>query len=307
MARTRRSSAAAIVLAVVVVATAAAGLVDTRPADDASGAGVGVGNGSGIGTGNGSAIGFAGESGELAGFPVWVVRGGLALFMQLSIGILFVTVAVLVLTRSFEELRRLATDAAMRTLGLALFLGGLVLFTIAIGQLFGEGGGGLLGSATGPPTAGSGARGADRLVGPGLPANLLVVAGLVVVGLVLVLTSEEESASTPTLPTGSDVEPAHEKRPQTFLFHGSPADVAPTNDVYRAWATLASEVAVTESTTPGEVAREATDAGYDADAVDELTALFLEARYGSEPPDRATERRATELSEHLVDAGPDET
>jgi hypothetical protein len=69
----------------------------------------------------------------------------------------------------------------------------------------------------------------------------------------------------------------------------SDADV--DNEVYRAWAEMASSLDVErpESSTPGEFAAAAVDAGMDRADVDELTRLFEEVRYGDE---RATGARA---------------
>jgi hypothetical protein len=69
----------------------------------------------------------------------------------------------------------------------------------------------------------------------------------------------------------------------------SNADVG--NEVYRAWAEMTSSLDVRrpESSTPGEFAAAAVDAGMDRADVDELTRLFEEVRYGDE---RATEARA---------------
>lgn len=69
----------------------------------------------------------------------------------------------------------------------------------------------------------------------------------------------------------------------------SDADVG--NQVYRAWVEMTAYLDVDrpDSSTPGEFAAAAVDAGMDPDDVDELTRLFERVRYGDE---RATDARA---------------
>lgn len=66
------------------------------------------------------------------------------------------------------------------------------------------------------------------------------------------------------------------------------------NEVYRAWTELTRllEVSSPATSTPGEFADAAVDAGLDPDDVAELTALFEAVRYGDAPPTPGRERRA---------------
>lgn len=105
--------------------------------------------------------------------------------------------------------------------------------------------------------------------------------------------SGEERPATDE-PTPSATGPA-----ATGRHEGEPPDrtsgaIAPANGVYRAWAALADRVGVTTpaSVTPREVADRAIDAGYDREAVETLTSVFTQVRYGSAPPTEERERRA---------------
>lgn len=68
------------------------------------------------------------------------------------------------------------------------------------------------------------------------------------------------------------------------------------NEVYRAWAEMTEPLSVEhpESSTPGEFAEAAIDAGMDPGDVDRLTALFAEVRYGGADPTPEREAAAVE-------------
>ncbi|RJS95802.1 DUF4129 domain-containing protein, partial [Halococcus sp. IIIV-5B] len=72
-------------------------------------------------------------------------------------------------------------------------------------------------------------------------------------------------------------------------------DAGLENGVYRAWREMTDhlDVARPESSTPGEFARAATEAGMRGRDVDELTDLFTRVRYGDERVTDERERRAT--------------
>lgn len=71
-------------------------------------------------------------------------------------------------------------------------------------------------------------------------------------------------------------------------------DEAGENEVYRAWRELTAllDVESPETSTPGEFARAAVDAGLGREDVDELTRLFEDVRYGDREPSEAYEERA---------------
>lgn len=79
------------------------------------------------------------------------------------------------------------------------------------------------------------------------------------------------------------------------------------NGVYRAWAKMAGALDVDspETSTPGEFADAALEAGLDADDVDELTALFEAVRYGTTRATPAQEQRAREALGRIEQAHSD--
>lgn len=76
-------------------------------------------------------------------------------------------------------------------------------------------------------------------------------------------------------------------------------DAPITNDVYRAWQAMTAQLPVTdpETTTPREFAAIATDAGFDPDAVETVTTLFEQVRYGT---DTITEAEAETVANILT-------
>lgn len=76
--------------------------------------------------------------------------------------------------------------------------------------------------------------------------------------------------------------------------------VPATNDIYRTWAALCRAVPVDPAgQTPAQVAEAAVAAGYEADAVAELTDAFCAVRYGGAAPTTERERRAGALARQL--------
>ncbi|NUC71844.1 DUF4129 domain-containing protein [Haloterrigena sp. SYSU A558-1] len=69
------------------------------------------------------------------------------------------------------------------------------------------------------------------------------------------------------------------------------------NDVYRAWREMTEPLSVDrpDSSTPGEFAAAARDAGLDPSHVDELRTMFEDVRYGDRSVTDDRERRAVEL------------
>lgn len=75
------------------------------------------------------------------------------------------------------------------------------------------------------------------------------------------------------------------------------ADDGFENEVYRAWQEMTASLDVDrpESSTPGEFADAAVEAGMAPEDVEELTSLFEAVRYGGRGPTQERERRAREL------------
>lgn len=81
------------------------------------------------------------------------------------------------------------------------------------------------------------------------------------------------------------------------------------NEVYEAWVRMTRQLDGPDpaTSTPGEFAAAAADAGMDRQDVEALTQLFEEVRYGDEPVTETRARRAQELFERIgTEYGPDE-
>jgi hypothetical protein len=148
---------------------------------------------------------------------------------------------------------------------------------------------------------------------------LLLVVGLLGVVAVLVLTGdhdqlaaeaddadEEETGEVPDR-RGSDVA-------AVAAAAGRAADRiegegAFGNEVYRAWAEMTDplEVDHPESSTPGEFAAAAVDAGMAGDDVDRLTDLFAEVRYGGQDPTPEREQAAVDTLRRIEAAYGEDT
>lgn len=166
------------------------------------------------------------------------------------------------------------------------------------------GGGGPLGAvnqSTPEPSAGPG--------GTGL-AGLAVVGAVGLAGAGLLWLRLRTPTDTPD--GGSD-EDAAETRDAVAATAGAAAERLAAGDrpvdnvVYGAWRemTAALDVGASASTTPGEFAAAAVDAGFDPDAVAELTDVFETVRYGDDPPAAYADRAqgALERIEATADGG----
>jgi hypothetical protein len=149
--------------------------------------------------------------------------------------------------------------------------------------------------------------GGEALAPPSLLSQFLLVAvfGLLAVVAVLVLTGDHDQ----TVADGADGEGEDEA--------ADPADVAAVgeaagraadrieetddgesfeNEVYRAWAEMTDSLTVDhpESSTPGEFAAAAVEAGMDREDVERLTRLFADVRYGGAEATAGREQAAVE-------------
>lgn len=303
MDRERATTALVILLAVVVVGTAAAGLADQERASDERSAGLGAGSNTGVGSGNGTGFGvnssLAGPELAIPGFVVQIVFGGV---IASSVVFSVLYVGALLLTGELTALREQLTDALVTMLGLLLLFAGLVLLLWVLGQLFGNGGGGALGGAASSASGPGGSAAGSDLDSPGLPSVVVVAGAVLFVGLVLLMSRRGSGESSTPEPPDVDVDASMTPdRGWEYLFLGDAGDEDPENEVYRVWDELARDVGAAGVHTPAEVGRDAVAAGYDADAVGELTALFREVRYGDAPVDGGRERRARELTARLWD------
>ncbi|WP_458188594.1 DUF4129 domain-containing protein [Haladaptatus sp. NG-WS-4] len=147
------------------------------------------------------------------------------------------------------------------------------------------------------PAGGSGGAGdgAATVLSPSLA--LFVVLGIALVGAVVLLV-KSSSGNDPDLPE-DDVPTTEEDIAAVGRAAGEAADriesdASVENEVYRAWHEMTHHLDVPspESSTPGEFAAAAVDAGMNADDVSELTTTFEAVRYGGEDPTGDRERRA---------------
>lgn len=147
------------------------------------------------------------------------------------------------------------------------------------------------GNATG--TGGSGVPGTDP------PIVLLLVVALVVVALVVVLVRTTGDHDPPSEEVEDRTEDDEVVLADVGHAAGDAADRIESgpsfeNEVYRAWREMTShlDVAHPRTSTPGEFARAATEAGMEPAHVAALTDLFREVRYGGAEPTAEREERA---------------
>lgn len=133
-------------------------------------------------------------------------------------------------------------------------------------------------------------------------ALFLLVVAVAVIGSLLVLLAtrgDDDASATDAGDSGMDAsdEPDLQELARTA---GEAADRIETaeanNEVYRAWREMTAVLDVERpaSSTPGEFAAAAIDAGVDPEPVDRLTAVFEEVRYGDSEPTDERERAAVE-------------
>lgn len=146
---------------------------------------------------------------------------------------------------------------------------------------------------------------------------LLIVAaiGLLVIGVV-VLRDDVPDQSSSVLAEGED--DAAEDRVELARIAGEtaqrledriPEDEALENEIYRAWLEMTEQLDVDdpETSTPGEFASEAIDAGMTPSDVHELTELFESVRYGDRTPTSIQEQEAIELLSRIEESYGDGT
>lgn len=310
MATVKRRFALAALLAVLVVATAAAGVDGTgdggpAEADGGRSSGIGIGSDTGIGVGDDNGTGISTgdtEGGNLV--PEFLVEHLISIVIVLSVSVPVVYAAVIVWQDGIGRLVSLLTYTVQRLVTATLVIVGVIVALYFLLQLLGDGGGGLAG--TNPTTSGifGDPSGSATISVPSLPASLLVVAALVAIS-VLVLFSDRastDSSIAAALSGGSrrTKQVVHDGADNRVRSRATFDDVEATNDVYRAWRDLSRAVGVTDQAhTPREVARRATERGFDEDAVDELTTVFREVRYSSHSPTAEQERQARAAAERL--------
>ena len=183
-----------------------------------------------------------------------------------------------------------------------------ILVVIGIIMLLGGGGApgsggepGFPGEGTagpGPPGSGDGVSD-DADSSSSLPLGLLAVVGIVLAGAALLVWQVRDGGADPEV-----VDEAADDGAAAAVGRaaGRAADRiedadSVDNEVYRAWREMTDPLDVEdpETSTPGEFATAAVDAGLERSDVDELTRLFEEVRYGDAPPDEYEDRAGVVL------------
>jgi hypothetical protein len=186
----------------------------------------------------------------------------------------------------------------------------LAALSLAVGDTaFGTGSGGLVGDDR-PELPGGGADAAPQVTADPSLALAVVVGSVLVVASAVVVRSTGEGFDDGPGPSTSEEEVDPDPAAAVGATAGRAADRieddAPvSNAVYRAWREMTDhlDVAAPESSTPGEFAEAAVEAGMDPEAIRELTALFEATRYGDAAPTEDRERRAVAALRRIGRAG----
>lgn len=125
---------------------------------------------------------------------------------------------------------------------------------------------------------------------------LLIVLGLALVGAVVALfrTATSDSGDPPGGPGDGSTNAAAVGRAAGRAADRLEAEADVDNEVYRTWQEMTELLDVDDprTSTPGEFAAAAVEAGLGPDDVGELTRLFEDVRYGDHQPSDEHERRA---------------
>lgn len=289
-----------VVLGVVGLSASAASIGDSQ---DTRSVGTGTTDSEGVGEGDGEGMGGGPlpSIGSAAGTenPDLAALGQLLGVVALLLVVVPLLISLVVYGReAVVEFVRSALQTTTGVLASVLYLG-VVIYLLSF--LDGEGAAKRVSGAL--EGGGSGSSFGPALSAPSGDIPLVVVAlgGLVV--LVAVAVYALRSTSSPSLDS-PDTEPVADERvveldsareaPDGRTDDAGFADADASNPVYRAWREMAeaADGASLRTHTPGEVARQAVDAGMDRDAVRTLTELFDRARYGRSGVDEESARRA---------------
>ncbi|MFB6253316.1 MAG: DUF4129 domain-containing protein, partial [Halobacteriaceae archaeon] len=148
---------------------------------------------------------------------------------------------------------------------------------------------------------------------------ILVIFGIFIVGALAYVHFSSQSETQVVDPTTSQEESFEEEQSMVALdavgeAAGEAADRIEEagnvdNEVYRAWKEMTSllDIEDPETSTPGEFAIAAINAGMDRDHVETLTSLFEDVRYGGVDPTESDEQRAIEALREIEESYSDET
>lgn len=283
-------------LCVLAIALAAATL--NTAVTDESGGGIGFGDSgsAGMSDTNGSEGHLLNGSEQGASVPIDFPCYPVLNTFPAILGI--VAVFLLVVALAWRRLGPLGAFAVIGPVGVPALLLHALLTACAAPPM--SGGGFLPGGQNNSslPMGGSGGlgEGTSTVLTPSFA--LLVILGVALVGalFLLVRTSAGSELEDP------DDEGAYGNEPDVAAVGRAAGEAADRiessesveNEVYRAWREMTThlDVPAPQSSTPGEFADSATDAGMAREDVTELTNLFEEVRYGGESPTGERERRA---------------
>ena len=158
-----------------------------------------------------------------------------------------------------------------------------------------------------PFLSGGGAGAVSGTVVSAPSAVVFVLAGIALVGIVVVLLAGRGDDTVGT----DDPEPASTADPDVSAVARAAgraadriaADAAVDNEVFRAWGAMtdALDIESPETVTPAAFQAAAVDAGMAPDDVAELRRLFEEVRYGGQTPSDERERRAMSALRRIED------
>jgi hypothetical protein len=288
--RERLVPLAVALLAVLALAVGAATLDDAS-----SGRSVGTGDGPGVAE-EGSEMDFGApppaEDAETSIVPPWLVRLLIALYFVAGVAAL----VAWVWRDGLDAVKTVAAFVFVAT-GVAVLLYALDLNpNLSVGQ----GRGGILGDVRPSLPSGGGGGGASDVaqVTTDPSAVLVAVVAIVLVGAVAVVlrsaSADEDDLSTDPDPEDPDpsVRAVGDAAGRAADRIDASGDV--DNAVYRAWREMTDPLDLPrETSTPGEFAAAAVDAGMRREDVSELTRLFETTRYGGVAVDADREERAT--------------
>ncbi|WP_363467548.1 DUF4129 domain-containing protein [Halogeometricum borinquense] len=294
MDRHAARTVALAVLAVLALGMAAA-TIDTAVTGGSGGGGLGTGASTGIGPSDEGDVGPSDTEGggmTFGSFCLPILTEPLV-----QAGLLLVFVGLLLLT--YYDTRSLLP---VFVIGITFGLPGYVFWALltscraldlggsSIGASNGsfslpQGGGGLPGSGDGPvaaPTA--------------IFGFILVLALVGAVALLFFSTGDDDAAVDPetAYEEDDDVDIRDIGRAAGAAADRIEDDADVDNEVYRAWSEMTSllDIPNPQTSTPGEFASAAVDAGMTREDVDELTHLFEEVRYGGQSATTDREERA---------------
>lgn len=291
MNRERLSSLVIAVLAVLALAVGAA-VIDTPTRTAGTGGGSGGGSGGALGEGSTFSLGQPpADPPTLGDSPEIIYR------------LLIVALVVAFLVALYFQRNEIGLDD-LRNVAVAVVILGVfsAIFYYILRSFFGNGNssgqrGSVGRNASAVPGGGTGGASDTALqpVSTNLPLIALVVGFVLVVGVLLALRSKSEDE-----PTDGESEPSDTTTMEGVgRAAGRAADritgeTTVENEVYRAWHEMTTQLEMEnpDSSTPGEFARAATDAGMSRRDVDELTELFRTVRYGDSTITTDRESRA---------------